>query len=146
MLCAGRLQFRKIAAPLADNTMERYLLFAWGGEPRGGWTDSVGSFVSLDAALTWKDTFHKNDSYQIVDTNGEPNLFIVGLADDGITTRQRNITAREIQNNWVASKEAAKWTKDDVRFGPKLTNVPDGPSIYASPAEWEAYRKAQQPN
>ena len=48
--------------------MERYLLFAWDGEPRGGFTDCLGHFVSLDAALVYKESFAKNHSYQIVDT------------------------------------------------------------------------------
>ena len=38
--------------------------------------------------------------HQIVDTNGMPNLFLVGVADDGVTTRMRHIPAQEIRDNW----------------------------------------------
>ena len=42
--------------------------------------------------------------YQIVDSNGEPNLFLVGVADDGVTTRMRHVRAGEILTNWTQSK------------------------------------------
>jgi hypothetical protein len=50
------------------------------------------------------------------------------------------VSIPELHANWVKGN-----VKTKLQYGPKLTNVPaEGqPGIYASQAEWAAYRKRQ---
>lgn len=84
---------------------------------------------------------------QTVDTpSGEPQLYLMGLGSDG-QTKIKLVRASELHTNWKAG--VGRLTKDDLQFGPELTNLPDDeqPSIYAPASEWQAYRakKAAKP-
>lgn len=80
---------------------------------------------------------------QTVDTpDGQPQMYVMGTGSDG-AVKLRMFKASDIHADWQAGKD--RLTSDDLKFGPKLTNVPsdEQPSIYAPAAEWEAYRKKQ---
>lgn len=80
---------------------------------------------------------------QTADTvGGEPRMYIMGTGSDG-KARILPFPASDMHKVWKAG--SGRLTKDDLAFGPKLTNVvpDDMPSIYAGPEEWAAYRKRQ---
>jgi hypothetical protein len=105
---------------------------------------------------------------QLPDIDGMPHMVLFGAGADK-KQRITYITGEEVHQVWaerrsskenltlsvdvlglgVSAREAVqKADRSAYQFGPKLTYPgPDNePSIYATPAEREAYRKAKQPN
>lgn len=78
---------------------------------------------------------------QIADKNGVPQFYALGAGSDG-KVKIGLFTAEDIAVNWAKFNEEVEpnlyWTKNPESFVPGKT-----PSIYASPAEWAAYRKQQ---
>jgi hypothetical protein len=98
--------------------------------------DVVGQGIDMAAK---KVGIKKATATYHVDGQGKPVLIVSGF-NEASKLISVPVSIPELHANWVKGN-----VKTKLQYGPKLTNVPaEGqPSIYASQAEWAAYRKRQ---
>lgn len=130
-------------SPVTSTPLKRWLIKnpTAGGVTQFSWNKAFAHTV--DTLATSAGIEDSIKVYQGTDTTGEvPQMFVIGIGSDS-NVKIIHFDANEINRLWAEKNVPVK-----TSFGPAITYKPaEGqPSIYASPAEWEAYRAKQRAN